>query len=81
MQHGPVAFIFPCPENPAVNAYNSVVEINWGFADEVRLKTDNDIKNGIYKPNRIYEDVFIPVEPNAYDTEYNGNKFVPPGFL
>lgn len=47
----------------------------------MRLKTDNDIKNGIYKPNRVYEDVFIPVKPNAYNAEYNGDKFVPPGFL
>jgi hypothetical protein len=45
------------------------------------LNTDDDIKNGIYKTNRIHEDVFIPVKPNAYDSEDNGDKFIPPCFL
>ena len=46
----------------------------------MRLKTYDDVKNSVYETNGIYEDVFIPVEPNAYYTKYNGYKFVPPCF-
>jgi hypothetical protein len=42
------------------------------------LNADDDVEDGVYKTNGINPDVFISLEPYAYDAKYHGDEFVPP---
>lgn len=57
-----------CPQNPAVNAHNGVIQIYTCFAKQTSFKTEIDVKNGVNESRRINPNIFLPGKPNAYNS-------------
>ena len=67
--------IFFCPQHPAVNAHDGVVEVHACFAIEVAIYADENVNDGIDEANRVYQYVLNSTEPNACNTGKYSNVF------
>src|ERR1700683_414302 len=66
--------ILSCPQHPAVNADDRIVEVDAGLADERRFKGKIDINDGVGEPGGVDPDVLDPAEPDACNAADHGNE-------
>src|SRR6476620_6139368 len=57
MHKGMRLFIFPCPNNPAINAHYCIIEIDTCFPDQVVFEAEINIYDRIDQAYRVYPDV------------------------
>jgi hypothetical protein len=62
--------VFPCPNNPPINAHDCIVKIDACLANKMVFKAEINIYDGIDQAYRVYPNVFFFREPY---TEYAGN--------
>ena len=70
-----------CPQDPAVYAHHSIIEVYARLANQMPIKTEIDVNNGVDQTNRVYENVLCPTEPNACNAGNDSNVFQPGGLL